>query len=85
MLFLLPSVNRNTFAGDSGDECCFHLRADAQKMISVDTDTQVYLNCLRETIPFLLYAFFYQLLKSAEGILLRVVMKMLVCHTTVYV
>lgn len=54
-------------------------------MISEDTDTQVQLNCLRETIPLLLHAFFYQLLKAVEGILLCVVKKMLVGYTTLYV
>jgi len=48
-------------------------------------NTQVYLNYFRETIPPLLHAFFYQLLKSAEGVLLRVITKMLVGYTTVYV
>lgn len=58
---------------------------EGQKMISVSSDTQVHLNCFWQTISFLLHDFFYLLLKSAEGILLCVVMKMLVGYRTVYV
>lgn len=84
-LFLLLSVNWNTCVGDTGDEGCFQLWAEGQKMISVSSDTQVHLNCFWQTISFLFHDFFYLLLKSAEGILLCVVMKMLVGYRTVYV
>lgn len=54
-------------------------------MIPVDTDTQVHLNCLSETILLFLHALFCQLLKISEDILLPAVMKMLVGYTSVYI